>query len=203
MKIWISDEKGNDKIIAYHDGTIYRGNPDKDEMDNAVRSLQMLDIPVKNFTPIPLHYMKLINMDEGENYIEVLFGRDSSEHLRIKDADKRKEIFEFFKANIPHTGFFTDHYSKVRAGKKPLIAMLVVAAIFGWTYYIATGIENGIEYGVTGDHKNSLAGIVLALAYLGSGNLIWIFGTLFSIALISFILKNRKPKIVHRIQVRS
>jgi len=71
-----------------------------------------------------------------------------------------------------------------------------------WTFYIADGIENGIEYGVTGDHKNSLAGIVLGLASLGTKYNALLFGTFFVIALLAFIQKIKKPKIVQRIQVR-
>ncbi|MEP7107174.1 MAG: hypothetical protein ABI760_04315 [Ferruginibacter sp.] len=202
MKNWRSYEKGDDKIIGYHNGTIYRGNPNSDEIELVIYNFQKEVIPAKNFTAIPLHYLKQINLEESQNYIEVLFGKESSEHLRIKDANKRKEIFEYFKTNIPNSTFHTDNYSKFKAGKKPLIAMGVVAGLFLWTFYIAVGIEKGIEYGVTGDHKNSVAGIVLAFASLGTKNVALIFGTLFTIAVISFVQKIKNPKIVYRIQVR-
>ncbi|CAN5390854.1 hypothetical protein BH11BAC3_BH11BAC3_02600 [soil metagenome] len=202
MKFWRSYEKGDDKIIAYDNGTIYRCNPPADEIDAVVYNLESQVIPTKNFTAIPLHYLKQINLEDNRTYIEVLFGSDSSEHLRIKDEEKRKEIFEYFKTNIPNAKFYTDNYSKIQAGKKPLIAMGVVTAIFLWTFYIAAGIENGNEYGVSGDRKNSVAGIVLALASLGTKNVSLIFGALFIIAAISFIQKVRNPKTIFRIQVR-
>ena len=202
MKFWRSYEKGDDKIIAYLNGTIYRGNPNSDEIENVIYNFQKDEIPGKNFTAIPPHYLKQINLEDGLNYIEVLFGVESSEHLRIKDTEKRKEIFEYFKQNIPGARFHIDKYSKIRAGKKPLIAMGVVAAIFLWSFYIASGMENGNEYGVTGDRKNSLAGIVLALASLGTKNVAFIFGSLFTIASVSFIRKIKNPKIINSIQVR-
>ena len=202
MKIWRSNEKGDDKIIAYLDGTIYRGNPSSDEIENVIYNFQMKIIPTKNFTAIPLHYQKQIILEDGLNYIEVLFGVESSEHLRIKETERRNEIFEYFKTTIPNAKFYVDKYSKIQAGKKPLIAMGVVAAIFLWTFYIANGIENGNEYGVSGDHKNSLAGIVLALAQLGTTNISLIFGSLFIIAIVAFIRKVKNPKILNRIQVR-
>ena len=202
MKIWRSNEKGDDKIIAYLDGTIYRGNPKSDEIENVIYNFQMKIIPTKNFTAIPPHYLRQIHLEDGLNYIEVLFGVESSEHLRIKDNEKRKEVFEYFKTNIPNAKFYTDHYSKIQAGKKPLIAIGVVTGLFLWTFYIANGIEKGNEYGVTGDHKNSLAGIVLAIAQLGTTNVSLIFGSLLIIALISFLKKVKTPKIVQRIQIR-
>jgi hypothetical protein len=203
MKIWSSYEKGDDKIIAYLNGTIYRGNPTIDEIDTFVFNFKMQEIPAKNFTAIPLHYLKQINLENGRNYIEILFGSDSTEHLRIKDADKRKEIFEYLKSNIPNAKFYIDKYSKIRAGKKPLIAMFIVTLIFLWTFYIANGMENGNEYGVTGDHKDSLAGIVLALASLGTKNIALLFGTFFTIALIAFFRKTKNPTIIQRIQIRA
>lgn len=202
MKIWTSHEKGDDKIIAYLNHTIYRGNPNTDEIENIVFNFQMQQLPSKNFTAIPLHYLKQLNLEDSNNYIEVLFGVESTEHLRIKDAAKRKEIFDYFTANIPNAKLFTDHYSIMKEGKKPLIAMGVVTAIFLWTFYIAAGIENGKEYGVTGDHKASLAGIVLGLASLGTINVSLIFGTLFTTGLFAFFRKAKNPKIVQRIQVR-
>jgi len=196
MKIWSSFEKGDDKIVAYLNGTIYRGNPTIDEIDAIIFNFKMQEIPIKNFTAIPSHYLKQINLDEETSYIEVLFGSESTEHLRIKDTVKKKEIFDYLKSNIPGARFYTDKYSKIRAGKKPLIAICIITLIFLWTFYIADGIENGIEYGVTGDHKNSLAGIVLGLASLGTKYIALLFGTFFVIALLAFIQKIKKPKIV-------
>jgi len=202
MKIWSSFEKGDDKIVAYLNGTIYRGYPTIDEIDAIVFNFKMQEIPTKNFTAIPSHYLKQISLDEGTNYIEILFGSESIEHLRIKDTVKKKEIFDYLKSNIPKARFYIGKYSKIRAGKKPLIAICIITLIFLWTFYIADGIENGIEYGVTGDHKNSLAGIVLGLASLGTKYNALLFGTFFVIALLAFIQKIKKPKIVQRIQVR-
>jgi len=203
MKIWRSDQQGDDKIIAYVNSTVYRGNPSSEEIENVLNNFQIEILPTKNFTGIPLHYIKQINMEEGQTYIEVLFGKGSSEHLRIRDEEKRKAIFAYFKTHIPNSTFYIDKYSKTRAGKKPLIAMCVVVGLFLWTFYIAAGMENGDEYRVTGDHYNSVAGIVVALASLGTKWISVIFGTLFGIAAFSFIRKVRNPKTVNRIQLRT
>jgi hypothetical protein len=199
LKIWEGNEKGDDRIIAFLDNTICKGNPVPDETQGAIYDLKSGNIPAKNFTGVPFSYLKKIEMQEGKNYISLLFGKDSSEELMISDDQKRKEIFDFFKTNIPNTKFEVDSYSKIRAGKKPLIAMTVVALLFLWTLYIIHGMENGNQYDVPGGHYNSLAGIVLILASLGLPKAILLFSCLMGIAVFSFIQKTKSPKVVSRI----
>ena len=102
MKIWTSTAKGDERIIAYIDQTIYSGNPKLTDLDTCVQDLKMRKIPGSNFISIPQHYLKAINLESGKGYIEVLYGVDSCEHLRIKDEKTRTEIFEYLKANVPN-----------------------------------------------------------------------------------------------------
>ncbi|MFT3703140.1 MAG: hypothetical protein QM802_12255 [Agriterribacter sp.] len=201
MKLWRSNEKGNDKIIAYANQSIYKVNPKENEVEDVVYNFNHQIFPSSNFMEIPLRYVKAIHMEQGKSYIEIFFGNDSTEHLRITDPSRKKEIFDFFKTNLPNSKSDTETYSKLKAGKKPLIAMIVIAALFLWTFYIATGIEHDIEYDVSGKQYHSMAGIVLVLASLGTTNVILIFGALFLIALISFIAKIKQPKVIHRIRI--
>lgn len=200
MKTWKSYEKGDDRIIAYMGTSIYKANPKESEVEETAYQFELGVAPEKNCTEIPQHYLKEINLQEGKNYIEVLFAGDSVEHLRIKDDEKRREVFEYLKANVPGSRSFTDKFSKLRAGRKPLIAMVVVAALFAWTFSVASGIEEGNEYEVVGNAR-STASIVVGLASIGKTNVILLFGALFAIALIAFIVKTKKPKVVERIQV--
>jgi len=201
MKIWRSSEKGDDKIIAYFNDTIYQGNPKPADIENVVHNLKMQIIPTDNFTGIPLSYLKEIHLRNGNRYIEILFGKESLEQLKISDLGKRIEIFEYFKTNIPKTKYSVDSYSALRTGKKPLIAMCVVVGICTWALYISNGMENGNEYKVVGVQR-SLANIILVIASLGTKNILLIFGPLFVIALASFIYKTRNPKIVQKIIVQ-
>lgn len=201
MKLWISNEKGNDKVIAYANHSIYKGNPKEEEIDNIVSSSTILGLPEKGFIEIPFHYLKEIHMEEGKPYIEIFFGNDSTEHLRITDHHRKQEIFDYLRSNIPNSRSSIDAYSIFRAGKKPLIAMIIVLALFLWTFYIANGLDQGLEYDVAGKRYNSVAGIVLALASLGTGKVLLIFGTLFCIALIAFISKTKQRKIVNKITI--
>lgn len=197
MKIWMSDEENDRFVIIFYESIIYWGKPKKDEIEDIKHNLNMGIIP-KNITGIPLSYIKQIRKDNSKTYIEVLYNKDSSEHLRVKNKIIKNEIFEYFKLNINNSGFFIDHYSKIRIGRKPLIAMLVVTAIFLWSYNIASGIENGNDYKIVGSYR-SLASVVLMIAALGTKNVCMIFGCLFAISLTSFILKIRKPKMVEKI----
>jgi hypothetical protein len=201
MNIWRSDNKGDDKIIAYINETIYKCNPKESEIENVFYNLKNNIPPTNNFTSVPLSYLKEIHLEESKNYIEILFGGDSTEQLKINDSLVKAEIFDFFRTNIPRTKFSIDKYSKLRAGKKPLIAMFVVLAICLWTFYISNGIEEGGEYKVVGSQR-SVASIVLMLASLGTKNVLLIFVSLFGIALTSFILKTKNPKVVRKIVVQ-
>ena len=201
MKIWTSTEKGDERIIAYIDQTIYSGNPKLTDLDACVQDLKMRKIPGSNFVSIPQHYLKEINLESGKGYIEVLYGADSCEHLRIKDEKTRTEIFEYLKANVPTSVSRVDNYSKVRAGKKPLIAMVVVALMFLWALYIANGMESGNEYEVVGSQR-SMASIILVVAALGVKKIIMIFGALFAIAAFAFAKKTSKPLVIAKIIVQ-
>jgi hypothetical protein len=201
MNIWRSENKNDDKIIAYFNETIYKCNPKESEIENVIYNLKNNQAPTNNFTSVPLSYLKEIQLEEGKNYIEIFFGGDSTEQLKINDSLVKDDIFQYLKTNIPRTKFSIDKYSKLRAGKKPLIAMLVILAICLWTFYISSGIEQGDEYKVVGNQR-SVASIVLMLASLGTKNVLLIFGSLFGIALTSFILKTKSPKIVRKIVVQ-
>ncbi len=201
MKFWTSIYKNDDKIIAYHEDTLYIINPKIEELDSVVANLNLGIVPNKISIGIPSSYMKQINMEENKKYIEVLFGKGSSEHLRMQDSIKRNEIFEYLRSSIVGSKYTLDTYTKLRAGKKPFIAMCVVVGIFLWTYYISLGIEHGDNYRVIGSQR-SLSSIVLIIASLGTKKVAMIFGSLFCIAMTSFILKTRKLKVVHKIIVR-
>lgn len=200
MKTWTSFEKGDDRIIAYAGNSIFKANPKDSEVEEAAHQLSLGVAPENNCTEIPQHYLKEIRMQQGKPYIEVYFGNDSLEHLRIKDEARRREVFDYLKTGVPNSRASLEKYSKWKAGKKPLIAMVVVAALFIWTFILAQGIEEGNQYEVAGNQR-STATIVTALASIGKTNVMLLFGALFALALISFILQTRKPKVVERIRI--
>jgi hypothetical protein len=201
MHIWQIENKGDDKIIAYFNDTIYKCNPKESDIQNVVDNLKNNQIPTNNCIGIPVSYLKEIHLQEGKNYIEIFFGADSTEQLKINDSVIRNEIFQFFRTNIPSTTFKMEKYSKLQSGKKPLIAMVVILVIGLWTHDISTGMENGEEYSLIGSVR-SLAGIVIALASIGTKKVLLLFGSLFAIALTSFIIRIKAQKIVLKIKVK-
>ena len=95
MKIWTNTENGNEKIIAHVENTIYRGNPKLSEIDDCVYDLKMKKIPASDFFGIDLSEIQQVNLQDGKNYLEILFGRGSYEHFRIKNEHTRIEIFNY------------------------------------------------------------------------------------------------------------
>jgi hypothetical protein len=200
MQIWKGDQKTDSRIIAFFKGTIYKANPKPGDVDDYIFQLKTNTIPTSRAIEIPPHYIRQITMQEGKNYIEVHFGVESTEHLIINDSERKKEVFNYLKANLPgESGVVA--YSKFDAAKKPLIALGVVTAIFLWVLFVATGIEKGDET-VIADDGHSAGGIVLVLANLGVTNITLIFAALALIAVIAAIRKARNPPMIHYLVVR-
>ena len=202
MKIWRGNEKTDDKIIALIDSIIYKANPANDEIEHYISDLRQGIIPTKKTLGIPLSYIKEIRMQEGKNYLQVFFGQDSEEHVRIHDDMQRSEVFNYFKENIPNVSFTVEHYSILKAGKQPLIALLVLIILFLWTLSYAVSIEHGNQYEVTGGHYNSIAGIVLSIASFGVTKTTIVFSVFLAIAVWSFINKAKNPPVIHRLNIK-
>ena len=202
MQVWVSKEKADDKIIAFANQTIYKGNPKPEEVDAVAFELKTKQNIPSALAGFPLSYIKAINLPEGKKYLELFFGKDSYEELNITNEQKKQDIFNWFKTNIPGSEYNLYKPTFLQAGKKPLIAFFVVAAFFLWTLYVAVGIESGEEYDVSGQHYHSIAGIVLAIASIGVKKVILVFGSLMAIAVVSFIKKVRNPAVIHSISFR-
>jgi hypothetical protein len=196
-KVWRANEKTDDKIIAFVNSTIYKANPSDVEIEHYISDLRNGSIPTKKILGIPLHYIKEIRMQESKTYMQIFFGKDSEEHLRIQDETLRKEVFNYFKANIPSAQFITERYSKLKAGKKPLIALAVVTTLFLWTLYYAIGFDHGIEYETANGRYDSVTGIVLAIASFGVAKTVLFFGFWFIIALWSLLRKINNPPVMY------
>jgi hypothetical protein len=200
MKFWTSTQKGDDKIIAYENETVYKANPPANLMDQCLGDLKMNDFSSNHFFSIPLRYIAQINQQENKKYLEILF-RGDAEHLKVKDDIRRNEIFEFFRNNLPGAEYRVVKQSKIQAVKKPLIGMAVLLGIFIWALFIAIGMESGNEYDVSGQHYHSIAGLVIVLASLGVKKLSLTFGILLSIVGISLYKKYQNPTVKHSIIV--
>ncbi|CAN5871471.1 hypothetical protein BH11BAC4_BH11BAC4_04510 [soil metagenome] len=199
MKIWRGNENTDDKIIAFINQTIYKGNPATLEIEHCITAMRNGMIPDGNFFGIPLHYIKEIRLQEGKEYIEISF-RGSLEHLNVRDEILSNEIFNYFKENIPDSSSSIDRYSKLRAGKKPLIAMAVITVIFLYSLYYAVGYDQGYQYEISNGHYNSITGIALWIASYGVKNDVFFFGSLLLIAIFAYVRKAKNPPVINLIQ---
>jgi hypothetical protein len=202
-EVWTSTEKGNDKLIGFVNDIIYKANPKTDiETERLAMDLKSGFFDRSKLWEIRTSYCKEIRLQEGKNYIEMLWGKDGEEQLKITDEVKRNKIFEFIKINTQNSEFNIDKYSAMRAGKKPMIAFFIVLALFLWTLFYAIEAESGNVYYIENGHYNSITGIVLGLASFGLIKVVIIFSILLSIAIISFIMKAKNPPIIHRIVLK-
>jgi hypothetical protein len=192
---WTSNLKSDTKFICIHDNVFYIANPKPTALDSVITDFKYHNTPPTIGMGIPFNYIHSIRLYEGKNMIELNF-RDSTEEIIISDPVKKEEVFVHLRNAIPGFKYYVDTYSKLRAGKKPLIAMLVIIGLFLWSFFIAYETEHGTLYDVEGQHYHSIAGIILVLANLGTLNLILIFGILLVITLIIFFNKIKQPTVV-------
>jgi hypothetical protein len=198
-KIWINTEKGDDKIIALSNNKILKANP-KENMEHQYEIDIKNDVISNDVLSIPFSYIKSIQLQDNKKYIQVFFGQESEEYLKIKDDTKRKEIFDYFKDNIPLTTYRVEKYSNSKKANKPLIAGVVIFVLYLWTVYLAAEIETGSQYEVIGNQR-SIASIVLVIAQLGVIKVTLIFGSLLTIAVYSYIRKIRNKANIHVINI--
>jgi hypothetical protein len=199
-KIWINKKKGEDKLIAIGNNCIYKVNPKADRVEQYTNDLKNGTVS-DDVLSIPYSYIKNIQYQEGKQYIQVFFGQESEEYIRIKDDNKRNEIFKYFKDNIPGTAYQFEEYSAFKSGKKPMIAVILTSLLFAWTLYLSIQIELGYQYELVGGSGHSITGLVLALANLGVLKVVLIFGSLLGIGLSSMIRKMRNRPSVHDIVI--
>ncbi len=202
IEILISNEKVNDKLIAFGNGIIYKANPKTDqETDVLASSLRSGSFDSTKLWDIKVSHCKEIRLQEGKPYIEVFWGKDGEEQLRITDDYKRQKFFDLMKAGTPNAVYAVEKWNVFRAGRKPLIAFFIVLGIFLWALYYAIQAQKGYVYYIEDGRYNSITGIVLAIASLGLNRVILIFSILLGIALFAFIKKAKNPPLMNRIMI--
>jgi len=168
------------------------GSPSFDEHQSFLHTLSNGKVPAALFS-IPISYIKQIEMKEPGQEIKIYFGQESSEVIKIKDANKKQEIFEALKGISPKLIYTSKQVGKIGAAKKPLIALLILSAIFSLSYYMALLLENGELYG-------DQVAILLAIASLGTKNILKIFSLILLIILAAIYRKMSKTYTLHLIQ---
>ncbi|WP_343671002.1 hypothetical protein [Chitinophaga sp.] len=196
-QIWTNNNKG-DKIIAFANNTLYKANPPKDKVSLLVACMQANDFSDPALFRLPLDIIRGIQWQEGNDYIQVFFSRESEEHFTIKDDAMREEIFNYLKAHIPGATYGIDRYDGVRAARKPLAGLAVVCVLLVYTIYVISELNSGAEVVTFG----RIGGLIVGLISLGSVNVLLIYGALIAIAVFSVYKKMKNPPVVHVISLR-
>jgi hypothetical protein len=198
-RIWTTTDKTKDRIIAFANNTLYHGNPKSELVEDYVQRINNNDVPNDLFG-VPASYMKQVHLNESKKYIEVIFGVEGTEHFRVEDDVKKKEIFDFMKEKFDTFDYSTEKASQIGA-MKPVIAFLVALVAYFYIVSIAADIESGAQYEIRGNAHSS-GGIVLLLASLGVKTVSFIFGVLIIAAIRSVIKKSNDTSIVHKLVLK-
>jgi hypothetical protein len=196
LKVWTSNAPKDDKIILHHDKIIYKCNPKPAEVENTIQSFSMGIIPQQGVFGIPISYINEVRWQEGKDYIQVFF-RGSEEYLTIQDAIQRQEIFEYFKTILPSFRITTQHFTRMQAGKKPLIALGVLSLLFLGTLFFYWTMENGVSWEL--GYNPGVFSILIGLAAIGLQKFLLLYFVLFAVAGSTFYFKTKKPLVIHRV----
>ena len=201
IEVWTSSLRDNDKLIGLGNGKVYKANPKTDEETEALAfDMRKGNFDTTKVWDIPILHCKEIRLQEHKPMIEIFFGREGEEELRITDEYQRHIIFEKIKSiSLPQARYSEEKWSIWKTGRKPLIAMGVILLLFLWTLFYAIKAQSGTVYYLADGHYNSLTGIVLAIASLGLVNVISIFSGLLGIAIFAFYRKVKRIPMMHRL----
>lgn len=189
MNYWINELPGNDKLLIWDENKLYKANPTEHSMREIEYSLKRNEIPNGIFW-IYKSQIKLIELDESKKYICVYFGADSYEHIRVSNAEKKKDIFYEISRieNISETVKELSLSEKTKAQK---MAFIVLSVLFFIGFIFAFMIEKG---GLPG---GSYPAILLLLGGLGMVNIIITYSVIAFIIGLKFYINSKKKRIIH------
>lgn len=200
IEVWTNSLKGNDKLVGFGNGVIYKANPKTyEEVEALAANMRKGVFDTTKVWEISTRRCREIRMQDGKSFIEIYWGKDGEEELRITDEYLKHKIFEVIKAGASHLNYTVEKWSIFKAGRKPLIAMAVIVALFAWTLFYAIEAQSGMVYYLEDGRYDSITGIVLGIASLGLTNVIAIFSFLIGLAVFAFIRKTRKIPMMYRL----
>jgi hypothetical protein len=187
-KIWKLKESKSNKLILIKDKVIYKGNPKENDL-NRINSESTDFTFLKDLFSIPYSYIRRIENQSGKNSIKIFFGNDSEEELHIENQNIKNEFFEFIKTDNQNLKYSTKTPSDFDYAKGQFFALLSITGIFFWSEILALQIENGTKYELVGGGSPGITGIVLAIANLGSINIVIGYIILLGITILSLTKK--------------
>ena len=205
MKYWIDRESRGDNLIVISDTVIYCSN----YSDNKLREfeLELLSglIP-KALTGTPFGYIKYIEASSKKDRLMIYFGKENELKLVVKNEMIRKEIFEYLKedkTNLP--SYQKEHLSRLKASRKPLIVLLVVLGILYYIAGIASDMEGGIEYEVSGGRAGgqAIGNLIIGLAQMLGTKGVLLFGAIPLLIILYKLVKNiQSPPIIETLHYK-
>nr|WP_315151218.1 hypothetical protein [uncultured Flavobacterium sp.] len=187
-KIWKLKESKSNKLILIKDKVIYKGNP-KDNDLNRINSESSDLTFLKDLFSIPYSYIRRIENQNGKKSIKIFFGKDSEEELHIDNEKIKNELFEYIKIDNQNLKYSSQIPSDFEYAKGQFFALLSMTGIFFWSEILAFQIENGTRYELVGGGSPGITGIVLAIANLGSINILIGYVIILSIIIFSLTKK--------------
>lgn len=203
ITVWTNDAKGNDRLIGVGNNRIYKANPKTtEETESLAKAMRSGSFDSTKVWDIDTSHCNEIRLEDGKPFIEIFWGKEGEEQLRVTDEYLRYKIFEHIKAAMVNATVTTEKWNAFRAGKKPLIAFAILSGLFAWTLFYAIEGEAGNVYYIENGRYNSLTGVVLGLASLGLTKVITIFSFLLGLAVFGFTRKVRRLPVMHRILIK-
>lgn len=191
-QIWTSSNKG-DKIIAFANNTLYKANPKDENVAFLAARMKANDFSDPALFALPLDIIRSIHWQEGKDYIQVFFSRESEEHFIIKDPMVREEIFNHLKTYIPGASYGVDKHDKIKAAAKPIAALTVVGLLFIYSIHVMYELDSGESVMAFGN----IGALIVGLVLLGPLAVLFIYGVLIAIAGYAVYRKMRNPPVVH------
>lgn len=193
-KYWFINENKN-YFVGIGKDAIYSGSIKKYIKSELINDFEK-GIEPKEIFSIPFSYIKSIENPEGKKKIEIHYGDNSNEEIKIEDLYSKNEIFNSLKNELSKFQYTKNTPSIFKHTKAQIFAILIATGLFIWVFYLANQIAQGYEYEVVGSGKGKgLGGIILGLAQFGTTKVIIGYLLILSIAIAALVrrLKTRVP----------
>lgn len=201
IKNWKNTDNKELTVLAYAEKTIYKITSRPEDLFSILRNMDKGVLPSEINLTIPLIYIREIKHERGSNQFDILFAKNSFEHVRMDNEETIDEIFDFLTVELPTAKNDLTKQSFIKTVRNPVLAFLFVGLLFFYTYDVAVGMERGAQYELEGS-PNSIVGIVFALSHLGSFKVMLIFSPLLLLTIIFFLRKAKNVPTLRTIFVR-
>jgi hypothetical protein len=198
MKYWIDKESKGDNLVVISDTVIYCSRYSQSKLREFEQELVSGQIP-KSLTGTSFGYIKTIVASNKSDKIKVLYGKESDMKLVVKNEIIRFGIIEYLKEDKVNQPIYKkEYYSKFKASLRPLLFLVIAAAVIYYIADIAAGIESGIGYESHGHGSGQAFGnIIIAFAQFSGFKGVLAVGLVIGLFLIYKLVRNiQSPPVI-------